>query len=122
RRRGRGRRCQRLPGDVHRRSDRGVGSNAVARRQAFLIWIGASALLMAVGAFGPWVKAFAISVSGTDGSNDGWVVLGAAVVGAGLAAVTRANRGAGAWALLAGRVGGGTTRYARKPSPVKIAA
>jgi hypothetical protein len=39
--------------------------------------------LMVIGAFGPWVKGpFGSTVSGTDGSNDGWLVVGAAVLAA----------------------------------------
>lgn len=50
------------------------------------VWWGlASAGGMLLGAFGPWLEATAgfasISASGTDGSNDGWLVVGAAVVG-----------------------------------------
>jgi hypothetical protein len=40
---------------------------------------------MLIGAFGPWGKVIGLintSISGTDGSNDGWFVVGAAVVGA----------------------------------------
>jgi hypothetical protein len=40
----------------------------MTRRQAFLLWIEASALLMLVGALGPWIKALGVSMSGTDGS------------------------------------------------------
>jgi drug/metabolite transporter (DMT)-like permease len=41
-------------------------------------WVLGSALLMAIGAIGPWAKALFVSVSGLDG--DGWFVLIAAVV------------------------------------------
>jgi Short C-terminal domain len=49
-------------------------------------WLGiASAVAMVIGAFGPWGKALtafgSVSISGTDGSNDGWLVVGAAVLG-----------------------------------------
>jgi hypothetical protein len=38
---------------------------------------------MVVGAFGPWVKVFGlVTINGTDGGRDGWVVVGAAVVAA----------------------------------------
>ena len=43
-------------------------------------WAVASVAGMALGAFGPWATALGASVSGIDGSNDGWIVLGAAVV------------------------------------------
>lgn len=72
---------------------------------------------MLVGAFGPWIKIAGIlntSVSGTDGSNDGWVVVVAAVVGAGgLLAYSRGKRLAGAVPLVAGIVGLATTVYDR---------
>jgi hypothetical protein len=43
-------------------------------------WAVASAALMVIGSFGPWARAFIVSVSGVDG--DGWfVVLAAAVAG-----------------------------------------
>ena len=46
-------------------------------------WAGASLVLMVVGAFGPWVKVFGIvTINGTDGGRDGWVVIGAAAVAA----------------------------------------
>jgi hypothetical protein len=46
-------------------------------------WAIASVALMLVGAFGPWAKVLFITINGTDGGRDGWVVVGAA----GLAAV-----------------------------------
>jgi hypothetical protein len=42
--------------------------------------------LAVVGAIGPWGKVFAITVSGLDGSNDGWLVLILALAAAGLIA------------------------------------
>lgn len=39
-------------------------------------------VLIAVGAFGPWATALGISESGTAGSNDGWFLVGFAVVSA----------------------------------------
>src|SRR6266566_6457553 len=92
----------------------------MTRRQGFLIWIGVSALFMLIGAFGPWVKAFAISVNGTDGSNDGWIVVAAAIGCGVLVAVTHKNRGAGLWAFLAGLVGSATTIYDRQHIQNKI--
>ncbi len=47
---------------------------------AFPAWTGASLLLMAIGAMGPWATVLALMIHGTDGSRDGWVVIGAAVV------------------------------------------
>ena len=47
------------------------------------IWAWISIGALALGSFGPWVKGpFGTSVSGLDGSNDGWLTLGAAVVAA----------------------------------------
>ena len=54
------------------------------------------------GPFGPWLTALGSSVGGTDGSNDGWVVVAAGVIGGLIFVTTRSNRGAGLWALIAG--------------------
>jgi hypothetical protein len=45
-------------------------------------WAIASIALMLVGAFGPWAKVLFITINGTDGARDGWVVVGAAGVAA----------------------------------------
>jgi hypothetical protein len=45
-------------------------------------WAVASIVLMVVGAFGPWAKVFTLTINGTDDGKDGWVVVGAAAVGA----------------------------------------
>src|SRR5438132_4177362 len=46
-----------------------------------VFWWGlVSGAAMIVGAFGPWVKVLGYSVSGTDGSNDGWIILVLAVI------------------------------------------
>jgi hypothetical protein len=51
------------------------------RRIGLSIWAAASVVLMLIGSFGPWVKGpFGVSISGIDGSNDGWVVVGAAAL------------------------------------------
>jgi hypothetical protein len=56
-----------------------------------LVWLGiAASAAMAIGAFGPWIKAVGlanVTVSGTDGGNDGWLVLVAAIFGASAFAV-----------------------------------
>lgn len=72
-------------------------------------------MLLIIGSFGPWAKAFALSVSGTDGSNDGWVTLVAAVLG--LLAVWRRYasglRGAGLGMTVAAGLGLATSIYDR---------
>ena len=82
-------------------------------RQGLQWWVLGSAALMAVGAFGPWVKALGQSVGGTDGSNDGWLVVAAAVIGACSSTCTRTQRAAGVWALLGGIAGTAVTLYDR---------
>jgi hypothetical protein len=84
------------------------------RRQAVMTWVLGSAALMVLGAFGPWVKAFGMSASGTDGSNDGWLVVGAAVIGGGLFALARnSKRLSGLVAVLGGVLGVVATLYDR---------
>jgi hypothetical protein len=68
---------------------------------------------MVLGAFGPWVKVLGQSVGGTDGSNDGWLVVAAAVIGGLLFYATRSSRSAGVWALLGGVAGVAVTLYDR---------
>lgn len=84
------------------------------RRQAVMTWVYASAGLMAIGAFGPWVKVLGQSASGTDGSNDGWLVVGAALLGGGLFALLRGSRLSGILALLGGLLGTAVTFYDRQ--------
>lgn len=58
-------------------------------------WVAVAGLAaMAIGAFGPWATALggAVTVNGTSGSRDGWLVLGAAVI-AGACLATYASRG-----------------------------
>lgn len=48
-----------------------------------LVWGFVSAIVMIIGSFGPWAKVLGvISVNGTDGGGDGWVVIVAAAIGA----------------------------------------
>jgi hypothetical protein len=68
---------------------------------------------MVIGAFGPWVKALGLSAGGTDGSNDGWLVVAAAVVSGLLFYATRTHRAAGVWGLLGGIAGVAITFYDR---------
>src|SRR5438270_335621 len=82
-------------------------------RQGIQWWVLGSATLMVVGAFGPWLKVLGQSVSGTDGSNDGWLVVAAAVIGGLLYYATRDSRGGAVWALIAGIAGIAVTLYDR---------
>src|ERR1051326_5453235 len=46
-----------------------------------VFWWGiGSCAAMALGAFGPWAHVLGVSVGGTDGTNDGWIVLGLALL------------------------------------------
>jgi hypothetical protein len=62
-------------------------------------------VLMLLGAFGPWVKALGQSVGGTDGSNDGWLVVAAAALGGLLFYLARSHRAAATWPVLGGVAG-----------------
>jgi len=68
---------------------------------------------MLIGSFGPWVKVLGISASGTDGHNDGWLVVGAALIGALLLFTRRTSHATGVWLLLAGLSGAAVTVYDR---------
>lgn len=85
----------------------------VTRQQAMLGWVLGSAALMVLGAFGPWVKALGQSVSGTDGGNDGWIVVAAAVIAAVLFYRLREVPAAGIWPLIGGVIGAIVTLYDR---------
>ena len=82
-------------------------------RQGIQWWVLGSGVLMLIGAFGPWVTVLAISVAGTDGSNDGWLVVASAGIGGGLCYAMRRSRVAGVWALVGGIVGIAVTAYDR---------
>jgi hypothetical protein len=82
-------------------------------RQGLLIWISASAALMVLGSFGPWVKVFAMSASGIDGHNDGWLVVAAAALAVLLFFLRRDSRAGGVWALLGGLAGTAITFHDR---------
>ena len=45
-------------------------------------WAAGSLVLMVVGAFGPWATVADLTIHGTDGGRDGWVVVGAAGIAA----------------------------------------
>ena len=70
---------------------RGVRLGAVSRQPLRFWWIGASALFVCIGSFGPWAKIFVITANGLDG--DGWLTLVAGLAALGLIAVyVRSNR------------------------------
>ena len=83
------------------------------RGQGVHWWLLGSAALALVGAFGPWLRVLGQSVGGTDGSNDGWLVVAAAGLGALLYYLNRAHRIAGMWGLLGGIAGTAVTLYDR---------
>ena len=68
---------------------------------------------MVMGAFGPWINALGVGVSGLEGSNDGWIVLCAGLLGGLLFFGTHTSAYAGVWALMAGVIGSVTTIYDR---------
>ncbi|MHB8643884.1 MAG: zinc ribbon domain-containing protein [Gaiellaceae bacterium] len=82
-------------------------------RQSLLLWVCGSVLLMLIGAFGPWLKALGQSVSGTDGGNDGWLVVGAGLIAGLLFIAARRNRGAGVLGVIGGLIGAFVTIHDR---------
>lgn len=84
------------------------------KRFPIIAWVAlGAAAAMVVGAFGPWIKApFGISVSGTDGANDGWVIVGSAALGA-LGALGFGRLGQRAYCVitLAGGIAGAATGW-----------
>jgi MYXO-CTERM domain-containing protein len=92
----------------------GDGEEAwMTRQQAMLAWVLGSAALMVLASFGPWVKALGMSVSGTDGGNDGWFVVVAALVAAGLFLRRRDVSAAGYWPIAGGVLGTFVAAYDR---------
>jgi hypothetical protein len=75
------------------------------RRGWFLIWGLLSALFMAIGSVGPWLKEGRVAYGGGIQYGDVWLVLAAAIVGAVVLIVWSQRRLAGVAALLAGLVG-----------------
>jgi hypothetical protein len=88
------------------RSNRGAAPGLV-------VWVLASSLAMVLGALGPWATALGFSLDGIDGSDDGWMVIAVAVIGAGLFVRSPSARLAGVWPMLAGLVGLAVTIYDR---------
>ena len=92
----------------------------MTRQQALFWWVVASAALMVVGSFGPWAKVLGFTVSGTDGSNDGWFVVAIAVVAGAVLLWKRRKTQAGFAAIVGGVLGASVAMYDR--SNVKDAA
>jgi hypothetical protein len=82
------------------------------RRGWFLLWGLLSALIMAFGSVGPWLRVGRYDVDGIQ-RGDAWLVLVAAIAGAVVLIVWRQRRMAGFAALLAGLVGLATALYDR---------
>lgn len=60
---------------------------------------------MVIGSFGPWARAFIVTVYGVDG--DGWFIIGAAVVALGMLYLYARRRGVSRWPLVVSAVAGG---------------
>ena len=74
-------------------------------RLVFFCWVAASAALMVVGAFGPWLKLFGDPVRGTDLTNDGWIVVAFAVLAGATFLWMRRSRLAAIPAIAGGALG-----------------
>ena len=55
---------------------------------------------MLIGAVGPWVKVLGLSIAGTDGSSDGWLVVGAGLIALGFLLVYGLYRQTSRWLML----------------------
>jgi hypothetical protein len=82
----------------------GIRGELSGQSRAFW-WAAASAGLMIIGSFGPWARAFIVTVYGVDG--DGWFVIGAAVVALGMLYLYARRRGVSRWPLVVAAVAGG---------------
>ena len=77
-----------------------------------LWWAAASLVAMVVGAFGPWMTVLGvITINGTDGRRDGWVVLGAAAAAGAVLLLRRRRRWPDIVSLLAGGLAAATVGY-----------
>lgn len=77
-------------------------------------WLYGSAAFMVIGSIGPWATALGQSVSGIDNTNDGWLVVGAAVLGALLFRAGQNSRAGSVFALLGAAAGTAITLYDRQ--------
>jgi hypothetical protein len=77
------------------------------------LWGEVSSALVVVGVFGAWVTVRGANVPGTSAGSRGWLVLIAALVGAGVFWFRRWTRSAGAYTALAGVVAVAATSYDR---------
>lgn len=85
----------------------------MTRQQALFWWVVGSAVLMVVGSFGPWAKVLGFTVSGTDGSNDGWFVVAIAVAAGAVFLWQRESTRAGFAAIVGGVLGATVAIYDR---------
>ena len=85
----------------------------MTRQQACFWWVLASAALMVVGAFGPWVELLGLTAGGTDGNNDGWLVIAVAAAAGAIFLWQRRTPRAGAAAIAGGVLGAIITIYDR---------
>jgi uncharacterized membrane protein (UPF0136 family) len=99
----------------YREAAKGVTMDEEKRTLPKSFWFATGSLVpMLVGAFGPWVTvAGIVTIEGTDGGRDGWLVVGAAAIAAvALVLYIRSRR---RWVialpLLAGLAGAATTGY-----------
>jgi hypothetical protein len=90
-----------------------VADQGSARSPALFWWGIASALAMILGAFGPWVNVLAVSVAGTDGNNDGWIIVVLALIAVLSVLGQHRSRGLALLNVLLGLVGLGVTFYDR---------
>jgi hypothetical protein len=75
-------------------------------------WGIASSVAMALGAVGPWAHILTLSIGGLDGSNDGGIVIGLAVLGL-LCVLGSSNPSLALLAVVAGVAGAAVTASAR---------
>lgn len=89
-----------------------------APRSTVALWLAAvCAGGMALGAIGPWARGpLGTTVNGLDGSNDGWILIGAAAITVLCLWLHRRSAGRGSLMLmlLAGLISGGVTLYDRQ--------